>query len=98
MKSFFIGNLEVKLPVIQGGMGVGVSLSGLASAVANEGGIGVISCAGLGLIYHKSPGDYLSKCISGLKEEIQKARERHNRCKYYGCPYQLRRHGKNIDC
>lgn len=74
MKSFFIGNLEVKLPVIQGGMGVGVSLSGLASAVANEGGIGVISCAGLGLIYHKSPGDYLSKCISGLKEEIQKAR------------------------
>ena len=76
MKSFFIGNLEVKLPVIQGGMGVGVSLSGLASAVANEGGIGVISCAGLGLIYHKSPGDYLSKCISGLKEEIQKAREK----------------------
>lgn len=76
MKSFFIGNLEVKLPVIQGGMGVGVSLSGLASAVANEGGIGVISCAGLGLIYHKSPGDYLRKCISGLKEEIQKAREK----------------------
>ena len=50
MKSFFIGNLEIKLPVIQGGMGVGVSLSGLASAVANEGGIGVISCAGLGLL------------------------------------------------
>lgn len=76
MKSFFIGNLEVKLPVIQGGMGVGVSLSGLASAVANEGGIGVISCAGLGLIYHKSPGDYLSKCILGLKEEIKKAKEK----------------------
>ncbi|MBP7919889.1 MAG: nitronate monooxygenase, partial [Parabacteroides sp.] len=37
MKSFFIGNLEVKLPIVQGGMGVGVSLSGLASAVANEG-------------------------------------------------------------
>jgi NAD(P)H-dependent flavin oxidoreductase YrpB (nitropropane dioxygenase family) len=76
MKSFFIGNLEVKLPVIQGGMGVGVSLSGLASAVANEGGIGVISCAGLGLIYHKSPGNYLNKCISGLKEEIQKAKDK----------------------
>ncbi|MDR0797004.1 MAG: nitronate monooxygenase family protein [Tannerella sp.] len=76
MKSFFIGNLEVKLPVIQGGMGVGVSLSGLASAVANEGGVGVISCAGLGLIYHKSPGDYLAKCISGLKEEIKKAKEK----------------------
>lgn len=76
MKSFFIGNLEVKLPIIQGGMGVGVSLSGLASAVANEGGIGVISCAGLGLIYHKSPGDYLSKCILGLKEEIKKAKDK----------------------
>jgi len=76
MKSFFIGNLEIKLPVIQGGMGVGVSLSGLASAVANEGGIGVISCAGLGLIYHKSPGDYLNKCILGLKEELRKAKEK----------------------
>lgn len=76
MKSFFIGNLEVKLPIIQGGMGVGVSLSGLASAVANEGGIGVISCAGLGLIYNKYPGDYLNKCISGLKEEIQKAKDK----------------------
>ena len=47
MKSFFIGNIEIKVPVIQGGMGVGISLSGLASAVANEGGVGVISCAGL---------------------------------------------------
>lgn len=76
MKSFFIGNLEVKLPVIQGGMGVGVSLSGLASAVANEGGIGVISCAGLGLIYRSTPGDYINRCISGLKEEIRKAKEK----------------------
>ncbi len=71
-----MGNMEVKLPVIQGGMGVGVSLSGLASAIANEGGIGVISCAGLGLIYHKSPGDYVNKCILGLKEEIKKAKEK----------------------
>lgn len=76
MKSFFIGNLEIKLPLIQGGMGVGVSLSGLASAVANEGGIGVISAAGLGLIYNTSPGDYLNKCIVGLKEELRKAKEK----------------------
>ena len=41
MKSFFIGNIEIKVPVIQGGMGVGISLSGLASAVANEGGVGL---------------------------------------------------------
>lgn len=74
MKSFFIGNREITLPVIQGGMGVGVSLSGLASAVANEGGIGVISCAGLGLIYKNKAESYLSNCVSGLKEELRKAR------------------------
>ncbi|MDL2251474.1 nitronate monooxygenase [Odoribacter sp. OttesenSCG-928-J03] len=76
MKSFFIGNIEIKLPIIQGGMGVGVSLSGLASAVANEGGIGVISCAGLGLLYPRTSGDYLKNCIWGLKEEVRKAREK----------------------
>lgn len=79
MKSFFIGNKEIKLPIVQGGMGVGISLSGLASAVANEGGIGVISCAGLGLLYKgESPGDYLKNCIWGLSEEIRKAREQTN--------------------
>ncbi len=76
MKSFFIGNKEIKLPIIQGGMGVGISLSGLASAVANEGGVGVISCAGIGLLYNKIKGNYAEKCIAGLKEEIQKAREK----------------------
>lgn len=76
MKPFFIGNIEIKTPIIQGGMGVGVSLSGLASAVANEGGIGVISCAGLGLLYPKGKGTYTEKCIDGLKEEIRKARQK----------------------
>lgn len=77
MNSFFIGSKKITLPVIQGGMGVGVSLSGLASAVANEGGIGVISCAGLGLLYkHKFPGDYAKNSIEGLKEELSKARQK----------------------
>ena len=58
MKSLQIGDLTVSLPIIQGGMGVGISLSGLASAVANEGGVGVISSAGLGLLYSKSPAEY----------------------------------------
>ncbi|MDR1406312.1 MAG: nitronate monooxygenase family protein [Prevotellaceae bacterium] len=75
MKSFFIGDREIRLPIIQGGMGVGVSLSGLASAVANEGGIGVISCAGLGLI-HSGHGNFLQNCIWGLKEELRLAREK----------------------
>ena len=76
MKSFFIGKYEVRLPIIQGGMGVGVSLNGLAAAVANEGGVGVISAAGLGLLYPNTGDSYAQKCINGLRQEIQKAREK----------------------
>lgn len=43
-----MGNKRTKLPLIQGGMGVGVSLSGLAGAVAKEGGVGIISTAQIG--------------------------------------------------
>jgi len=50
MSTLNIGGLLIPVPIIQGGMGVGISLSRLASAVANEGGVGVISCAGLGLL------------------------------------------------
>ena len=50
MKKLNIGNLSISVPIVQGGMGVGISLSGLASAVANEGGVGAISSAGLGLL------------------------------------------------
>lgn len=53
MKSFKIVDLNISLPIIQGGIGVGVSLSGLTSAVANEGGVGVISSVGSGLIIYK---------------------------------------------
>lgn len=58
MKSLKIGDLLARIPIIQGGMGVGVSLSGLASAVANEGGVGVISSAGLGVIYKEHSSNY----------------------------------------
>jgi len=50
LKELKIGNLTARLPIVQGGMGVGISLSGLASAVANEGGIGVIAAAGIGML------------------------------------------------
>jgi nitronate monooxygenase len=76
MKGLKIGNLEVAVPIVQGGMGVGISLSGLAAAVANEGGIGVISSAGLGLLYSNYPGSFIDASIHGLKEEIRKAREK----------------------
>jgi nitronate monooxygenase len=76
MKSLKIGNLTIAIPVIQGGMGVGISLSGLAAAVANEGGVGVISCAGLGLLYKNFSMNYIEASIYGLKEEIRKTREK----------------------
>lgn len=76
MKEIKIGDLTLKVPIIQGGMGVGVSLSGLASAVANEGGVGVISAAGMGLLYRKYSSDYLQASIYGLKEELRIAREK----------------------
>ena len=44
-----IGGIKPKLPIVQGGMSVGISLSGLAAAVANEGGIGVIGTADIGM-------------------------------------------------
>lgn len=75
MKNLKIGDLCASLPIVQGGMGVGISLSGLASAVAREGGIGVISAAGLGLIYKKFSNNFREASIEGLKEELRKARE-----------------------
>ena len=48
MKTLKIGELTARIPVIQGGMGVGISLSGLAGSVAACGGVGVISTAQIG--------------------------------------------------
>ncbi|MCU0473005.1 MAG: nitronate monooxygenase family protein [Bacteroidales bacterium] len=76
MKALKIGSLSIAVPIIQGGMGVGISLSGLAAAVANEGGIGVISSAGLGLLYKEFSENFLEASILGLKEEIRKVREK----------------------
>jgi len=56
-----IGKMEPKVPIIQGGMGVGISLSSLAAAVANAGGIGTISGTGIS--------------IDEMRGHIRKARE-----------------------
>jgi NAD(P)H-dependent flavin oxidoreductase YrpB (nitropropane dioxygenase family) len=76
MEALKIGSLSIAVPVIQGGMGVGISLSGLAAAVANEGGVGIISSAGLGLLYKDFSENFLEASITGLKEEIRKARKK----------------------
>jgi nitronate monooxygenase len=69
-----IGDLIAKIPIIQGGMGVGISLSGLASAVANEGGIGVIAAAMIGMAEPDIGSNPLAANIRALKNEIRKAR------------------------
>ncbi len=73
--SLKIGDLVSRIPIIQGGMGVGISLSGLASAVANEGGIGVIACAMTGIHEPDIFTDSVQANIRVLKREIRKAKE-----------------------
>nr|WP_287413258.1 nitronate monooxygenase family protein [Pseudodesulfovibrio sp.] len=68
------GDLTAKLPIIQGGMGVGISLSGLASAVANEGGVGVIATSMIGMRDPKRATDPVAADHQGLIDEIRKAR------------------------
>ncbi len=76
MQTLKIGDLTIKLPIIQGGMGVAVSLSGLASAVANEGGIGVISAAGIGMTEPDYVKNFQQANKRALRKEIQKARSK----------------------
>lgn len=74
MKPIHIGDLEIKLPLVQGGMGVGISLAGLASAVANEGGVGTIATAGIGMNEPDFATNYLEANLRALRKEIRKAR------------------------
>ncbi|MCD6166546.1 nitronate monooxygenase [bacterium] len=75
MPSLKIGELEAKIPIVQGGMSVGISLSGLASAVANEGGIGVIGAAGIGMLEPDFSTNFKEANKRVLRREIRKARE-----------------------
>lgn len=70
-----IGDLIAEVPLIQGGMGVGVSLSSLAGAVAAEGGIGVISTAQIGYREPDFDTDPIGANLRAIKTEIQKARQ-----------------------
>jgi nitronate monooxygenase len=69
-----IGDIIAPVPIIQGGMGVGISLSSLASAVANEGGIGVIASAGIGMKESDFYSNFLQANTRALRREIRKAR------------------------
>ena len=65
----------LEVPIIQGGMGIGVSLSNLASSVRKEGGMGVISAAMPGFNEPDFETNSLEANIRALKKEIQKANE-----------------------
>lgn len=73
-RGLHIGDLIARIPIVQGGMGVGISLSGLASATANSGGIGVIAAAGIGLLEPDGFRDFVGASIRALRREIRRAR------------------------
>lgn len=70
-----IGNLIAKTPIIQGGMGVGVSLSNLAGNVAKYGAIGVISAAHPGYLENDFEINTLQANLRALKKHIKKAKQ-----------------------
>lgn len=75
LESLRIGELTAKIPVIQGGMGVGVSLSGLAGAVAACGGVGIISTAQIGYRDPEFDKKPIETNLRVIKEEVTKAKE-----------------------
>ena len=70
-----IGGKELEIPIIQGGMGVGVSLSSLAGNVAKCGGMGVISSVNAGYNEMDFLQNPLEANLRALKKEIKKAKE-----------------------
>ncbi len=75
LQPLLLGELTVPVPIFQGGMGIGVSLSGLASAVAGCGGVGVISAAQIGFMepdFYTNPKE---ANIRALKRNIIEAKE-----------------------
>lgn len=75
LKPLVMGDLTAKYPIIQGGMGVGISLSSLAGAVAKAGGVGLISTAQIGFRdpdFLKAP---LEANLRAIKTEFEKARK-----------------------
>lgn len=75
LKGLKIGDKTAKLPIIQGGMGVGVSLSHLAGAVAAEGGIGVISTAQIGFDEEGFEENQKLCNLKAIEKHVKRAKE-----------------------
>lgn len=72
--SLKIGEKTARLPLIQGGMGVGISLGGLAGAVAKEGGVGIISAAQIGFREPDFDTNTKEANLRAIRKEMEKAR------------------------
>lgn len=70
-----IGDISVPVPIIQGGMGIGISMAGLASAVARSGGIGVIAAVMIGITEPHWQQDPMGSTRVALAKQIALAKE-----------------------
>lgn len=75
LKPLIIGDLKIKVPIIQGGMGIKVSKSSLAAVVANHGGAGTIASVGLGYGTEENKTNFVKASREGLEREIRRAQE-----------------------
>ncbi|MBN2483345.1 MAG: nitronate monooxygenase [Candidatus Omnitrophica bacterium] len=75
LNPLIIGDLEIKIPIIQGGMGVKVSTASLAGAVADYGAAGTIASAALGIGTPENEIDFVKSSREGLEREIRQARK-----------------------
>lgn len=71
-----IGRRTLSIPILQGGMGVGVSLDRLAGAVAACGGMGTISTAACGYGYPDYDKDPNGVNLRALDRQVRRAREK----------------------
>lgn len=69
-----IGDLRINPPIIQGGMGVRVSASHLASAVSNEGALGVIASVGTGEEWPDRTLDCAARSYVSLREMLRETK------------------------
>ena len=79
LKPLQIGDLTIEYPIIQGGMGVGISRSNLAGAVSANGGLGIISTAQIGYDEEEFDKNQEQANLSAIHKHIKKAEESPNR-------------------
>jgi len=79
MPDLIIGDLHINPPIIQGGMGVLISGSHLASAVSNEGALGVIAAVGSGEVFPDTGTGYVNRSYQGLRQIIRETRKLTNK-------------------